>query len=161
MHVHDHEDPIDLDALTPSQQIIRVFHGVMRSYKQLMASRVSQHGTHPGQAICLRLVAHKDGISQSELANALGVKPPTVTVMLQKMEKAGIVERRTDEHDQRVTRIYLSEEGKRMHEEMHGLLDSIADEALASMSDDDKRELVRLLRVMQTNMEAASKGETA
>ena len=44
----------------------------------------------------------KDGQSQKDLAKQLNINPATITVMLTRMEKAGLLERRKDPDDQRV-----------------------------------------------------------
>ncbi|WP_234702334.1 MarR family winged helix-turn-helix transcriptional regulator [Clostridioides difficile] len=53
----------------------------------------------------------KDGQSQKELADKRKVKASTTTVMIKRMEKAGLVERKQDEKDQRVSRIFLTDKG--------------------------------------------------
>ena len=42
----------------------------------------------------------------------LHIKPPTVNVSIQRLEKAGFLYKKPDEKDQRVTRIYMTEKGK-------------------------------------------------
>jgi len=46
------------------------------------------------------------------------VTPPTVNVSIQRLEKADIVYRKRDEKDQRVMRVYLTENGQRLVEEI-------------------------------------------
>ena len=46
------------------------------------------------------------GLSQAALAVRLGVEPPTITRMLQRLERSGLVERRADPHDARVLRVH-------------------------------------------------------
>jgi len=89
------------------------------------------------------------------LANARHIARPTLTVMLQKMEKAGLIERRADEHDQRYTRIYLTDRGEAMHQEMHGLLDEMVDETVGKLSEADQEELVRLMGLLADALGAA------
>ena len=62
----------------------------------------------------LMLLSEKGEMSQKDIAGELHVKPPTVNVMVQRMEKAGFVSRRQDEKDQRITRICLTEKGLQM-----------------------------------------------
>lgn len=69
-------------------------------------------GLHPGQIPILEILRRRDGYSQKEIAKLLGVKPPTVTVSLQRLEKSGLLYRKQDKNDQRITRIYLTEEGR-------------------------------------------------
>ena len=71
---------------------------------------------YPGQIPVLGLLAHKDGLSQREIAEKLHIKPPTVNVTVQRLEKAGFLYREADEKDQRISRIYMTEKGKQAKE---------------------------------------------
>ena len=73
-------------------------------------------GIHPKQVPLIGLVYHREGISQKEISQALQISPPTVAVSIKRLEKAGIIERTADEKDQRLSRIYLTEEGKTVTE---------------------------------------------
>ena len=54
----------------------------------------------------------REGISQKEISQALRISPPTVAVSIKRLEKAGIIERRADGKDQRLSRIFLTEKGR-------------------------------------------------
>ena len=49
-------------------------------------------------------------------AEKLHIKPPTVNVTVQRLEKAGFLYREADEKDQRISRIYMTEKGKQAKE---------------------------------------------
>lgn len=85
---------------------------ISRMYMEKCFVKLKKLGVHPRQIPILAVLYRKDGCSQKELAQELGVKPPTVTVSIQRLEKNGILIRRQDEKDQRVSRIYLSDEGR-------------------------------------------------
>ena len=53
---------------------------------------------------------------QREIAEKLHIKPPTVNVTVQRLEKAGFLYREADEKDQRISRIYMTEKGKQAKE---------------------------------------------
>ena len=142
----------DLASRPLPNQVFIALHQVMQSNRQLIARKLGEHGAHPGQTFCLRELAHDEGITQRDLAERLHVKPPTVTVMLQKMEKAGLIERRADEHDQRYTHIYLTESGRKLHADMHDMLDQMVDEVIGRLAEHDQKELVRLLGAMNQNI---------
>ena len=74
-------------------------------------SQMMEFGVYPGQIPVLGIVASHNGVSQTEIARQLRIKPPTVNVSVQRLEKAGILCRRQDEKDQRVSRVYLTEKG--------------------------------------------------
>jgi DNA-binding MarR family transcriptional regulator len=140
------------------QRTFVAFIQVMRSHQQLLMRKLAEHGAHPGQLFCLKALSSHDGISQSELAEILQVARPTVTVMLQKMEKNGLVERRVDEQDQRYTRIHLTEDGWALHEEVRGVFDEMIDAALGSVTEEDQQELTRLLGELHMNLQRALDG---
>lgn len=141
-----------LDGIDPlSYRVFQAFVRTLHLHRQLMARTLVEDGSHPGQAICLRILAAQDGISQRDLARALHLTPPTVTAMLQRMERAGIVERRPDEADQRITRVRLTAEGRRLEERLRGIFARYIGQALDSMSEDDRRELERLLNILADN----------
>ncbi len=103
-----------------SWRVFGALHRVMHAQRRVMTQIMADRDIQPAQAFCMRVLGHHDGVTQRDLAELLEVSRPTVTVMLQKMEKAGLVERRVDTDDQRYTRIYLTEDGWKAHEEMHG-----------------------------------------
>ncbi|MDH4140960.1 MAG: MarR family winged helix-turn-helix transcriptional regulator [Coriobacteriia bacterium] len=148
-------DPVERTSRALPFRVLGAFHQLMHSYRQLMSRKLAEYGAHPGQTFCLREIAHNDGITQRDLAENLHVARPTVTVMLQKMQKAGLVERRSDEHDRRYTRIYLTDSGWALHDEMHRLLDEVVAEVIGPLSEKDQAELVRLLGALNDNMLAS------
>lgn len=116
--------------------------------RHLMMMSLSGQESHPGQAGCLLALSRAGGMSQSELADALHVSRPTVTVMLQKLEAAGAVERRTDEHDQRVTRLYLTQRGVELAERMRAVHAEVINNTIGRLSETDRLELLRLLTLL-------------
>ena len=67
----------------------------------------------------------KDGGTQLSLAERTGIKAPTVSITLRKMEKEGMVERAVDESDLRKTHVFLTEKGKEITEEMNRRIDAV------------------------------------
>ena len=95
---HD-DEPQTFVALRRIEYIGRLHHMAFRSVLQ-------DHSLPPAQVGALKVIIRNPGMSQRELADALRIQRATATVMLQKMEKAGFIDRRPDQDDQRVSRIY-------------------------------------------------------
>lgn len=95
---------IDLDDWQLLAQVSQVFRTVSESFTE-------QVDVPRGQATVLCVVARRDGMTQSEIAEQLSVQGATVTTMLQKLEEAGLVVRRRDPDDNRLVRVYLTEAG--------------------------------------------------
>ena len=66
----------------------------------------------PGQAGCLFILSKEGKLPQKDIAKRLGVKPPSITALLKKLEARNLIVRTQDDQDQRVSWITLSEEGK-------------------------------------------------
>jgi len=71
---------------------------------------------HMGQDLVIFRLVEEDGLSQSQLAARLGVEIGTVAQTVQRMEKKGLLIRRQDAEDARISRVYLTEEGRRLGE---------------------------------------------
>jgi len=128
-----------------SALVFRAFLNAMRLHRQLMIKTLTARGAHPGQAICLRLLAAHDGISQRDLAEMLHLARPTVTRMLQAIEKSGMVERRPDAADQRLTRVYLTAAGRDREREVSAIASDYVNQTIGTLPVADRRELTRLL----------------
>lgn len=69
------------------------------------------------QMIMMHL-ARQDNVTQLDLVRATRLKAPTVSICLQKMENEGLVIRRTDEHDMRASRVFLTDKGRNIDSEV-------------------------------------------
>jgi DNA-binding MarR family transcriptional regulator len=109
-------------------------------------------GIYPGQPPLLFILGKYDGISQKELAEKLSIKAATITVMLSRMEKAKLVERHTDSEDQRISRVYLTEEGRKMNVESREALKTIEEECFSNFTVEERVLLRRLFIQMRDNL---------
>jgi DNA-binding MarR family transcriptional regulator len=71
-------------------------------------------GLHTGQELVLFRLLEEDGLSQSQLAAVLGVEIGTIAKTVHRMEKEGLLIRRQDAEDARISRVYLTEKGRRL-----------------------------------------------
>ena len=86
----------------------------MTSHKigKLAQTMYAEYDLNKSQSMIL-FQLHRDGrISQKELAQKLNVSAPSITSMIQKMEKSGYIVRNVDEKDQRMMRLDLTEKGQ-------------------------------------------------
>lgn len=133
------------DVDETSVAVFRAFGNAMRLRRQFMKKLLGDSDVHPGQGVCLNILARHDGISQRTLAEAMHVAPPTLSRMLRLMESGGLVERRADESDQRVTRVHLSDAGRALAEEVRAALTGHIPVAMAALAPEERAELARLL----------------
>jgi len=105
-----------------------------------------------GQEMLLLQLWREDGVTQSQLGERLMVEPPTVTKMLQRMEGEGMVERRSDSGDARVSRVFLSARGRALEQEVAATWRTVEEQAIAGMSEEERLLLRRLLVQMRQNL---------
>jgi DNA-binding MarR family transcriptional regulator len=82
----------------------------------------------PGLGVLLRLAA-ADGLSQAELSRRQRVEAPTMSRMVDRLERDGLVERRPDPGDRRASRVALTAAGRavaRRGDAVVGALDALA-----------------------------------
>jgi MarR family transcriptional regulator, organic hydroperoxide resistance regulator len=155
-----HDQPLpDLPGVDPaSQGAVQALMRAMKLQRQLMQMLLAEKGsqeTRPGQAMCLRVLATNDGISQRDLAERLQLSRPTVTTMLQRLESGGVIERRVDPHDQRLTRVHLTPAGRELADNLRVVFAEHIRRTFGLMPEEDRRELERLLRALSENASRA------
>lgn len=138
--------------------VFQAFKRTMHLQRQLMARMLVEKGAegiHPAQAGCLHVLKDHDGVSQRDLANMLHLARPTVTTMLQAMERSGLIARRVDAHDQRLTRVFLTDDGRELTGRMHSVFGRYMHEAVGSLTEEDRNTLIRLLGTISDGLARA------
>ena len=116
--------------------------------------------SQPGARAILSMLAVSDGLCQRELVEATYLRPPTVSVILQKMEEAGMVERRSDEDDRRIIRVYLTPLGREADAKTIVRIQQNDARAMLGLSEDETAELLRLLVKIRDNLLEDERAET-
>lgn len=119
---------------------------------------LEKDGIYPGQPPLLRMLYTTNGQSQKELAKKLNIKPATLTVMLKRLEKTGFIEKKHDEKDLRISRVYLTDKGTEAYYKVDKTLKQIENECFLNFSKEEKVIFRRLLMQMENNLEINRKG---
>jgi len=112
----------------------------------------------------LQIVARlkrSEGLSQAALAALLDVEPMTLSRHLDRMESAGLVERRPDPNDRRARRLFLTDHARALLEPMRSRVAAIYEEVQAGLSADQRAALVEALTTIVDNLTKAEAGEDA
>ena len=129
-------------------QIIHIY----RAHRQIAEEAFGKLGVYPGQEMILLQFWLEEGIPQSQIAASLRVEPPTATKMLQRMERSGLVERRADPRDARVSLVYLTERGRALEQPVLDIWKQLEDQTVANLSLTEQTLLHRLLTQVWTNL---------
>ena len=137
-----------------SDNPVKLCNEIARLFRNRMRSLEGQEGvmSQPGAHLVLAMLAIHDGINQLELVRATHLKPPTVSVILKNMEAEGLVERRSDPQDLRATRVYLTEDGRRLDGESIARIRAMDAYALKGLSEEECQILMPLLIRIRNNL---------
>ena len=128
-------------------EISRLFRARMRE-NDPQDGVMSQQGAH----LVLSNLAVSDGINQLELVNATHLRPPTVSVILRRMEEEGLVVRRVDECDKRAVRVFLTDKGKELDKKNIERIKELDGIALSGLSETELAALMSLLPKIRDNL---------
>jgi len=107
---------------------------------------------HVGQDHLLWQLWQKDGATQTELSELMGCEPPTLTNMVKKLEEYGLVTRKKDVLDGRVSRVYLTEKGSALENPIAEIWRNHQTKILNDISTEDRITLKRLLQKIEANL---------
>jgi len=109
-------------------------------------------GIYRGQPPLLRALSENEGCTQRELAEEMHLTAATVTRMLQRMQQSGLLERRPDPDDQRVTRVYLTPKGRAILGDIRKRAQQVSEEMLVGFSEQEQAQLASYLNRMRDNL---------
>jgi DNA-binding MarR family transcriptional regulator len=89
-----------------------------RSVQKYFSKELADYNIGWGHFAILMALYDQEGRSQESLAQSKGFDKTMITKSILRMEKEGIVYRKTDEEDRRIKRLYLTEKGKKLQPEM-------------------------------------------
>ena len=129
-------------------QISRLFHAKMREGSNTADGVMSQ----PGARHVLSVLAVYDGITQLDIVNHTNLRPPTVSVILKKMEEQGMVERVSNPKDMREIQVYLTEYGRKIDQDNIARIKEVDRIALAGLEESEIDTLMTLLGKIRSNL---------
>src|ERR1700743_2961854 len=141
-------NPVDQNFLFVLGEVQRL----MRAYADRQAARF---GITRAQWAVLAKVERFEGMKQSELAEQMEMQPITLTRLIDRLCDAGWIERRSDDSDRRVNRLYLRKAGRTLLGKMNGLKSEITATALDGISPSDAQRLLTQLEAIKENVRNA------
>ncbi|NGO13803.1 MarR family transcriptional regulator [Streptomyces sp. HC44] len=87
-----------------------------RAHRGHAAAMLRNMNLHPGQELLLMQLFDRDGQTQSELLDSVGLDHSTVSKALRRMQDAGLLTREPAEHDGRVMVVHLTDAGRALRD---------------------------------------------
>lgn len=106
----------------------------------------------PEQWVILMALTNKDGITQQELAITTYKDKPSITRLINNLEKQSLVVRSSSKSDKRMNQIYITKSGLFLYENAHMAAINVMKDALYGLIEDDIRMGERILKQIFKNL---------
>lgn len=103
-------------------------------------------GLRPRHVIALTLLRDFGERSQSDLAQALGIEPTNLVILLNELESTGLIERRRSIEDRRRHIVTLTDTGARTLAEVENVVADIENRMFSALTADERSTLHTLLQ---------------
>ena len=123
-----------------------------RFFRRRFDARARSLGVSRAQWQVLFALSRNEGINQAGLAEALDVETITVGRMVDRLEDAGLVERRADPADRRAWRLHLTDRARPVLDQLRDVSNEVTAEALAGIDNDEQAALAELLTRLRANL---------
>jgi DNA-binding MarR family transcriptional regulator len=107
----------------------RAWYGLNQAFRR----RIAHLGVTPDQFTVMRTLLENEGITQRRLTELMSSDPNTVASLLERMEKAGLVQRQAHEKDRRAHWLRLKPRAKRKYEAAREIAVAMQAEVLSAL----------------------------
>ncbi|MGI5241907.1 MarR family winged helix-turn-helix transcriptional regulator [Dactylosporangium sp. CA-139066] len=141
---------MDFAAADAINQAIRL---LSLRHRARAATLLAPLGLHPGQEALLLELDRTGPRIQAQLSEALGCEPPSVTLMIRKLEASGHVRRAPAPTDRRASLVELTESGAALAERVKETWRALAEETVAGLAAATVAELPGILTATTGNVD--------
>jgi len=109
-------------------------------------------GLYRGQSFLLMTLSEEEGLTHSEIAEKLNISPAAATKVIKRLEELHFLQRRPDPADERISRVFLEEEGWAVIHQIKGVFQQMEQILCTDFSPEEKQTLLKLLARVYTNL---------
>ncbi len=134
-------------------------HEISRSLRRTFDAKARGFGFTQEQWRALWHLSRNEGISQTKLADILEMQPISVGRLIDRLEAAGLVERRPHPTDRRAVKLYLTATAQPQLAQLRVRAAELNDAALRGLSASEQESLLALLQRVRQNIETSEDAE--
>jgi MarR family transcriptional regulator for hemolysin len=136
-----------------------LIHEVSRLLKRRFEDEARSHGITLPQWRTLGEITHNAGISQVALAMAIDTDPMTLSGILDRLEKRGLIERYPDPNDSRAKLARLTRAGRHLVDTARDVGRELYENALDGLSAEERQQMTEGLRCIRDNLSRQNEAE--
>ena len=116
--------------------------------------RAVKFGLTRAQWRATKMVYHREGLRQNELAEYLEMEPIAVGRVIDRLQAAGFVERRPDPADRRAWRLYSTEQARGVIDDMELIARGLRRDATVGIHRSEMEQMMAVLNQIKENLQA-------
>ncbi len=141
-----------MNTLNIQETISYLLAQVCKAHRNAANTALNSLDLHVGQEMVLLQLSQEDGQTQSQLAERMCVEAPTLTRMLQRMERDHVIRRLPDSEDARISRVYMTKLALDLQPAIEQCWSTLEANTLAGLTAEERMLLRRLLMQVHTNL---------
>ena len=139
---------------TAEERFTTALHHTYRGWRAALDGRMRDLGISQAGWVAIAYIAKAEApLSQSEVANLVQVEAATMVSTLDRLEKAGLVERVASETDRRVKHLRITPAGQAIYTQVRERADALRADLFGQLSPQDLEAATVLLEKLQTLIE--------
>ncbi|MCI0747921.1 MAG: MarR family winged helix-turn-helix transcriptional regulator [Verrucomicrobia subdivision 3 bacterium] len=115
---------------------------------QAFRRRIASLEITPDQFTVMRTLLENEGITQRQLTHLISSDPNTIASLLERMETAGLIERKTHERDRRAHSLRLRATGQKKYEQARAIAIDLQSQVLQVLPDNKREEFLEHLALV-------------
>ena len=133
--------------------VLQSFGKLTHQLFQTIAKKGKQSDLTPESPFLLHIIDKSQPITQKDIASRMGIRPATLTVRLQRLEKLKLITRSNDPEDKRVQYVSITPKGHEMVMECYRLLEEVSEEAFKGFREDEIIQMFDYIQRIKQNIE--------
>lgn len=139
MYQGDEQSQLDL-------RLIRVWLKASKAITENILKDIESHNITRENFMILELLYSKGSLPVQKISEILSIPSGSITYVVDKLEKKGLVERQPNPNDRRASNVVLTEEGRALFDEIFPKHVATISQNLSFISNDEKEQLIDLLK---------------
>jgi MarR family transcriptional regulator, transcriptional regulator for hemolysin len=144
-----------------NRELLFLISDVGRLLRTYADQKARLHGMTRAQWAVLLRLERREGLKQSELAEALDIQPITLTRLVDRLCANGLVERRADPNDRRAKQLYLTAAARPLIDRIADRIEELSETVLDGIAPAEVDLILSKLGLARESLKAAIERNTA
>lgn len=136
------------------KELLNLFTDMVRSHTAYMDRQLAVLGLSNGQGGVISALGRNGSLTQNELARFRQVTPATISIMLDRMERDGLVIRDSMWGNNRANQVRLTDKGMEIFKKLDSFMTKEPDVVFGGLTDEEKQQAATIFRKITDNVTA-------